>query len=155
MSERGLAPLRASVTMWHGPTWRTLMVGVIAAVAAGCATTGGRLAPDSPAAVKQEAVGKRAEERWQAVIRGDYQAAYEYFSAASREVISAGGFAARMSKFAYRSAKVDKVECEREVCTVGLTLTYDFPPMRMTNVPTPVWESWIIERGQAWLVFRE
>jgi hypothetical protein len=60
-----------------------------------------------------------------------------------------------MSRFQYRGAKADKVECEGEVCKVSLTLTYDFPPMRMTNVATLLQESWIIERGQAWLVFRD
>jgi hypothetical protein len=132
------------------------VVLVVASMAVGgCASTGlTGLDKDSPAAVKQATVGKRAEERWQAVIRGDYAGAYAYFTPASREVIPAAGFAARMAVIPYRAAKVDKVECEQEVCTVSLTLTYDFPPMRMTNIATPLQESWLIERGQAWLVFR-
>jgi len=128
---------------------------VASAVVGGCAPAGLMgLNKDSPAAVKQATVGKRAEERWQAVIRGDYEAAYAYFTPASREVIPAGGFAARMAVIPYRAAKVDKVECEEEVCTVSLTLTYDFPPMKMKNIATPLQENWLIERGQAWLVFR-
>ena len=133
------------------------VVLVLMAVAvAGCASTGSEsLNKDSPAETKQAVVGKRADERWQAVVRGDYQGAYAYFSAASREVLSAGDFAARMSKIAYRGISVDKVECEAEVCTVSLTLKYDPPGLRMTSVPTPLQENWIIERGQAWFVFRD
>jgi hypothetical protein len=58
-----------------------------------------------------------------------------------------------MSKFPYRTIKVGKVECVAELCTVSMTLTYDFPEMKMTNVPTLVQEKWLIERGDAWLVF--
>ena len=81
--------------------------------------------------------------------------AYAYFTPASREVVRPGDFATRMSRFPYRGVKVDKVECEDEVCTVDLTITYDNPSMRMTNVPTLLQEKWVIEGGQAWFVFRE
>lgn len=128
---------------------------VAAAMLGGCASAEwADLNKDSPAAVKQAAAGKRAGERWQALIRGDYEAAYAYFTPASREVIRAADFAERMAKFPYRAVKVDKVECDGEVCTVNLTLTYDFPAMKMTNVSTPVQESWLIERGKAWFVYR-
>lgn len=128
---------------------------VAAAFLAGCATTGPTLGPDSPAAEKERVVAERASARWQAIIRKDFAAAYEYFSPASREVISAQAFTGRMSVFPYRAIKVDKVECEREVCMADLTLTYDHPQMNMTNVPTLLKESWIIDRGQAWFVFRD
>jgi hypothetical protein len=127
---------------------------LVAVAVGGCAGLHG-LNKESPAEVKQAVVGKRATERWQALIRGDYQGAYAYFSAASREVFPAADFAARMSRIAYRGISVDKVECEAEVCTVSLTLKYDPPGLPMTNVPTPLQENWIIERGQAWYVFRD
>ena len=136
---------------------RGLAIPVALAVAStlvgGCASTGS-LGKDSPAEVKQAVVGKRAEERWQALIQRDFDRAYGYFSPASREVIRVSDFSQRMSQFPYRAVKVDKVECEAELCTVSLTLTYDFPQMKMTNVPTPLQESWLIDGGQAWLVYR-
>src|SRR5512137_2208116 len=75
------------------------VVLVLAAVAvAACASARlDELSKDSPPEAKQAAVGKRAEERWQALIRGDYQGAYAYLSAASRQVFPAADFAARMS----------------------------------------------------------
>ena len=159
MNEQNFGGARASVATRGERNsragWKRRSVIVAAAVLAGCATTGPTLGPDSPVAEKERVVGERASARWQAIIRKDFAAAYEYFSPASREVISAGGFTARMSVFPYRAIKVDKVECEREVCTVNLTLTYDNPQMKMTNVPTPLQESWVIDREQAWFVFRD
>ena len=128
---------------------------IACAMVGGCASPGwGGLNKDTPAAEKQAAVGKRAEERWQALIRGDFEAAYAYYTPASREVVRAADFAARMSKFPYRSVKVEKVECDAEVCTASLSITYDHPAMNVTNVPTSLEEKWVIEGGQAWLVFR-
>ena len=54
----------------------------------------------------------------------------------------------------YRAVKIDKVECAAEVCTVKLTLTYDYPPAKTKGVVTPLDENWIIDQGQAWFVFR-
>jgi hypothetical protein len=142
----------AFVARWLAPA---VAVAAALALVGGCAPTAfGGLSKDSPAATKEAAVGKRAEERWQAIIRGDIPGAYAYFSPASRQVIRQADFVAQMSKFPYRGVRVDKVECEAEVCTVSLTLTYDNPQMRMTNVPTPLQESWILEGGDAWLVYR-
>ncbi len=125
-------------------------LALVSTLVGGCAGLG----RDSPTEVKQAVVGKRAEERWQALIHRDFDRAYTYFSPASRQVIPIGDFSKRMSQFPYRAVKVDKVVCEAELCTVSLTLTYDYPQMKMTNVPTPLQESWLIEGGQAWLVFR-
>src|SRR5207244_5876671 len=64
-------------------------------VAAGCAAIGGNLTSDTPLETKQAVVRERAEARWQAVIKGDYPAAYAYLSPASRGIVSAGTFEAR------------------------------------------------------------
>jgi hypothetical protein len=148
---RVLGHQAAFVARWLAPT---VAAAAALALVCGCASTFWGLSKDSPAAAKQAAVGKRAEERWAAIIRGDIPAAYAYFSPASRKVVPERDFAAQMSRFPYRGARVDKVECEAEACTVSLTLTYDNPQMRMTNVPTSLQENWIIERGDAWLVYR-
>jgi hypothetical protein len=150
----GFVPGRAAA---HAVSGLALPVAILAAgvIVGGCAALGlGGLSKDSPAAEKQAAVGKRAEERWQALIRGDFEAAYGFYTPASRETVRARDFAIRMSNFPYRSVRVERVDCEDEVCTVVLAVTYDNPAMKMKNVPTVQEEKWIIERGQAWLVFR-
>lgn len=155
MNERRFAWLRASVARWHGPDWRVWMVGAFAAVmAAGCATTSGGLAPDSPAALKEMVVAERADARWQALIKRDYKGAYAYFSPASRETTSLPKFQSQIEAFEYRAVTIDKIECVAEVCKVVLKLTYDFPLGKARGIVTPLDENWIIDQGQAWFVFR-
>ena len=48
----------------------------------------------------------------------------------------------------YRSAKVDKVDCQGAACTVHLTVVYDYKQFK--GVTTPLSERWIITEGQAW-----
>ena len=135
--------------------WRVRAVAVVAtAVCAGCATTGGGLAPDSPAALKEKVVAERANDRWQALIKRDYKAAYEYLSPASRQVTSLTKFQAQFAAIEYRAVTVEKVQCTAEVCKVALRLTYDYPPAKVRGVVTPLDEDWILDQGQAWYVFR-
>jgi hypothetical protein len=125
----------------------------VAAVLAGCASLGG-LSKDSPAAEKESAVAERAKARWQALIKRNYQEAYGFFSPASRDTTSLAVYQAKIAPIDYRSVSIDKVECVAEVCTVKLTLTYDYPQAKATGVVTPLDENWIIDKGQAWFVFR-
>jgi hypothetical protein len=129
-------------------------VAVLAAVASGCAAVGGGLAKDSPAAVKEAAVAERAKARWQLLIKRDYEGAYGYFSPSSREATTLSKFEASIRQIEYRAVNIEKVECMAEACKVTLTLTYDFAPAKIKGVVTLLDESWIIDRGQAWFVFR-
>ena len=52
----------------------------------------------------------------------------------------------------WRQAKVGKIDCEAEICKVMMLVTYDV--RRMKGIETPVDETWIIEKGSAWYVYR-
>jgi hypothetical protein len=52
----------------------------------------------------------------------------------------------------WREAKVGKVDCEAEVCKVIMLITYD--TKRMKGIETPIDETWVIENGSAWYVYR-
>ena len=121
-------------------------------VLAGCATVGGPggLTKDSPPEVKREAVAARAQARWEALIKGDVAASYAYLSPAERATTPLDVYRAKRKVGLYRTVKVDAVDCEGAVCTVKLTLRYDFK--RFKGVQTPLVEHWVIEDGQAWLV---
>jgi hypothetical protein len=126
-------------------------LAALAAVAMwGCASLSG----SSPAAEKEAAVKANAQARWDALIKRDYPAAYAYFSPGSRDTYPLAGYEEKMKAAVviYRAAKVDKVECEAEVCKVTLTLTYDHEKFK--GVQTPLVESWIIDQGKAWFVYR-
>lgn len=135
---------------------RQYVRGAIAALGmlalAGCATVGGPggLSKDSPPDVKREAVAARAQGRWEALIKADVPAAYAYLSPAERATTPLDIYKAKRKVGLYRAVKVDSVDCEGAVCTVKLTLRYDYK--RFKGVQTPLVEHWVIEDGQAWLV---
>jgi hypothetical protein len=47
---------------------------------------------------------------------------------------------------------VEKVDCVAEVCSVVMELVYDRKQMK--GIQTPLNETWIIEKGSAWYVYR-
>ena len=109
------------------------------------------LSVDSSSDEKSKVVSARAQARWQAIINKDFDAAYDYLSPASRATMTRVAFKTMAARLAYRSAKVTGVECNALVCRVMIELTYDVP--LMAGVRTPLQESWIIEKGQAWYVW--
>jgi hypothetical protein len=118
-------------------------------VLAGCGTTG--LTKETPAAQKEKVVAERANARWQALIKRDYEAAYAYMSPGSKSALSSDGFKNTAGQMVYRDAKVLGVTCEEELCSVKLSITYDHRVMK--GVTTPLEERWILENGQMWYVW--
>jgi len=118
---------------------------------AGCAGLGG-LSADTPAQAKRDAVAARAQERWNALIKGDLAAAYAYLSPASRATMPLDVYKAKHKVGLYRAAKVDNVDCDADTCTVRLLVTYDYKKFK--GVGTPLVEKWVITQGQAWFVDR-
>jgi hypothetical protein len=70
----------------------------------------------------------------------------------SRASTSLDLYKAQMRPGLWRQAKVDKVDCEGEICKVVMLVTYDAKQMK--GIETPVAETWIIENGSAWYVYR-
>jgi len=154
MKERDIPWQRVIAAVWRRPAGDVGIVAMVAMVVAGCAAMGGGLDKGSPAAVKEAAVAERAKARWQLLIKRDYEGAYAYFSPSSREATTLSKFEASIRTIEYRAVTIDKVECAAEACKVTLKLTYDYPPAKVTGVVTLLDENWIIDRGQAWFVFR-
>lgn len=117
-----------------------------AAVVAACASVpGGGLTSASPTEVKVAAVTERSNARWQAMIKGDFQSAYDMMTDASRNAVTLERFRGRSRGAAFRDAKVQKVSCEADTCKVEVFITYDH--QKMKGVGFPATETWIIERG--------
>ena len=127
----------------------TALLAVLAL--AGCAGMA-RLSADSSPEAKREAVAARAEARWQALIKGDLDAAYQYLSPGSKATIPLDVYKATHKVGLYRAAKVDKVNCDGAACEVTLTIRYDAKGFK--NVDTLLTEQWVIEGGQAWILVR-
>jgi hypothetical protein len=139
-----------TVAGWRQVSRATAMVAVMMGLA-GCATgpMGGLSSPEA----KVAAVTKRAQERWNVLLKGDVKAAYAYLSPASRAVTSFERYQMRTNPANFRSVRLEKVSCEAETCQLRFWLTFDHRMMK--GVETPLEETWIIENGQAWYVYRE
>ena len=125
-----------------------LAVALAGLTVAACAS----ITVDSAPEVKQKVVAERAQARWQALMKGDLDAAYGFLSPASKKATPFPAYARTIKPGMWRDVKVDKVDCEAEVCKVQLAVTYDAKMMK--GITTPVWESWVIEDGSAWYVYR-
>lgn len=111
---------------------------------------GATAAPTTPEA-RQALVRQRATARWDLLIKGDFDGAYQYMSPGSRETTTLERYKANIRRDSFRSIKMESVACDGEACTVKLTLTYDHPKMK--GIVTPVVESWIVDGAQAWYVY--
>jgi hypothetical protein len=129
-------------------SWAALGVGLAA-----CAS----ISVDSPPEAKQKLVAERAQARWELLIKGDVDGAYQYLSAGSKAATPLGLYKGKIKPGLWRGAKVDKVDCEAEICKVQMLITYDFRTARagaMKGIETPVPETWIIENGTVGYVYR-
>jgi hypothetical protein len=140
------------VAIWrHLASWMCLAIIVL--LSPGCSTVPfGGFSASSSVEQKNASVRERAISRWQALIGNDIPRAYEFLSPTTREVVSLDQYRAKVARGTFRAAKIDTVDCEAELCKVKIQLTYD--RARMKGIQTPVEETWIIERGQFWYVFR-
>jgi hypothetical protein len=128
------------------------IAGVTAVLLSACTSIPGSITPDSPPEAKKDVVTVRALARWDALIKGDLDAAYNYLSPASRETMPLDVYKAKHRTGMYRAVKVDSVDCEADVCTVTLSLTFDY--RRAQGINMPLVEKWLISDGKAWFVDR-
>jgi len=131
---------------------RSRLGGAVVILTVAACTSMGGLSPESPPDVKREAVSARAKARWEALIKADITQAYSYLSPASRATTPLDLYKAKHKLGLYRTVKVDDVKCDADICTVDLSLTYDFKQFK--GITTPVTEKWVITQGQAWYVYQ-
>jgi len=111
---------------------------------AGCAT----IAPEAPEAVVKD----RAQERWDALVRDDFHAAYAYLSPGSKQVIDEKNYVERLRKGFWKSAQVQSVKCASDrSCEAQVSIEYEFQGRR---TKTPLHESWIREGSSWWYVLK-
>jgi predicted small secreted protein len=129
-----------------------LLAAWLAASLAGCASMSGGgkdLAPEA----KQALVTERINARWNALIKGDLDQAYTFMSAGSQEAMPLKLYKEKIKPGMWRAVKIDSMNCDAEICLAKMTLTYDHRMMK--GVQTPFQETWILEKGNAWYVYRD
>jgi hypothetical protein len=136
----------------HGLRSGLLELMGAAIVVAGCATAPG-IHTQSAYAGKpiEDQVRDRAAKRWQALIAGDLDAAYGFFSPATKATYPIELYRVKMRPGMWRDAKVEMVKCADQVCDVTVVLTLDHS--RLKGIVTPVAERWIVQDGLAWYVY--
>ncbi|MFT3790119.1 MAG: hypothetical protein QM741_03385 [Rudaea sp.] len=102
-----------------------------------------------------EIVRQRAVERWELLAGKHSVKAYDYLSPGYRSTHTLEQYVAFVttSRVQWKSAKVDAVQCEEDVCTAKLTVVSMLPgtvlqrPSDM-EYPAAVVEKWILSEGQ-------
>ena len=119
---------------------------ILVAFAVGCASVS--RAPATP----EQAVQARAQERWNALIAGQLDKAFEYITPSGRRTLPLEVYRARLTGTSWRGAKVTGAVCEPEVCDVTVTLDINVLP----NLPYQqvITEKWLLDGGKWWFVYR-
>ena len=142
-----------SVAVWRQTGRLTaVLVAILGLVSCAVSPIGdGKLGTDSPEA-RRKAVETRVQARWDALIKGDLQASYGYLSPASRQTLTFDQYQKVTRKEGFREAKIESIDCDADACKVKLWITYDHRLMKGMN--TPLEETWVFDKGQAWYVYR-
>ena len=122
-------------------------LAALALVLTACATA----TPSTP----EDLVRQRAEERWGALVKQDFQKAYDYMTPSYRAVVSSEQFKSQFGAAGqWTNAIVHAVTCEAESCDVQMRITtkVNVPQMamRIPEVTTYMTEKWVREEGQWW-----
>jgi len=136
----------------HGRQGTVALLAVLLASLAGCASMS-RGGADLALEAKQALVTERINARWNALIKGDLDQAYTFMSAGSQEAMPLKLYKEKIKPGMWRAVKIDSMNCDAEICLVKMTLTYDHRMMK--GVQTPFQETWILEKGNAWYVYRD
>ena len=129
---------------------KQLGVFLLAFGLAGCAATGAKPGGNADS---QNVVAKKAQSRWDALIKGDLAAAYEYLSPATRSVMPLELYKSKVRSGGWKKASVGSVVCNQDRCDVAITMEHSY--REMTSIVTPLNETWLQEDGNWWFVPRK
>jgi hypothetical protein len=134
----------------HSLTLSAVLVCVLFLTA--CASTG-----DS----KHHPVEELAQQRWDALLKGDYDTAYSFYSPGYRSANSRVDFeiSYRTRKVGIYQAKVESSDCSAEACTVSSMVGYrvgsPVPGVSKWESATTLQERWVKTEGKWWFVPEE
>lgn len=144
------SPFRLSWKFRGFRSWapRALFIALGALTLTACATTGPR----------SEQLVARAEARWEAIIAGDYDAAYPLYSPGYRATNTRADFEIdmRLRRVGYVSASYREHSCEGDTCTVVFDVEYKVvrpaPGVDEWIGKSVIRETWIRSADQWWFV---
>ena len=96
-------------------------------------------------------VTERAQQRWNALLKKDMEAAYQLISPAGRSLMSLDIYRPRVNPGFWRGAKVKEATCAAETCEVTVLVDMEVERVKFTN---SIKETWILDAGKWWFVYR-
>ena len=127
---------------------------VVVVSLSGCGTTG-PLQSTANVEMDADAVSRlvmgRAQQRWDALVKRDMDAAYQLISPAGRSLMSLEDYRPRANTGFWRGAKVTQAVCSAEICEVTVLVDMVVERVKFTN---PVKETWILDAGKWWFVYQ-
>lgn len=101
-------------------------------------------------------VEERAQARWDALLAGNTELAYEFTNPGFRSAISPEGYHHRVaSGTRWIAARVERVECEQRRCEVSVDVTYQLTePDLGLDFEETFEEIWIFVDDQWWIYQR-
>ena len=129
---------------------RTAALALVGATLVGCASH-----PNTPAATvtPETLVSERAQQRWDRLLKKDFEQAYTYLTPAYRSLKTSAQYANGFSNgAAWHSAKVDNVSCENaERCTATVKLEVVVLARGFSKpLESTLYETWLLDEGQWW-----
>jgi len=128
-------------------------MSVLAGLLSGCVVNPAPISEASQS--KEQAVAKRAENRWALLVAGDLDRAYLFMSPATRELISLSAYKATVQPRFWKSAKVTGVECSSDdSCRAKALIGYRVNLRRGASFDgeQELSEAWLRRDGQWWFV---
>lgn len=125
-----------------------LVSGLVLLGLAACATTG----------TGEDRVVERAQARWQALLNGDLDTAYSYYSPGYRATKSRTDFEVelRLKRVKWTSATYREHQCEENRCIVTFDVGYrvarPVPGLDVWDGKSVVRDTWVRSNGEWWFV---
>lgn len=130
----------------------SLLAGCAAPGASGSAAAPASTAVTAPAKA-EDAVRARAQQRWDWLVKGQYEEAYSYTTPAFKGLNTAQSYRNRFGTGAsWTGARVQSVDCAAtERCTVQVAVDTRVVARGFRDpITTTVVETWLLEDGQWW-----
>ena len=94
---------------------------------------------------------QRAQARWDALLSGKLDQAYEYISPAGRLGMPFAEYRLRINTQYARKVNVTSATCDLDLCEVKMNFDYVLIGRALSQVIT---EKWIFDSGEWWLIYR-
>lgn len=100
----------------------------------------------------EDIVQRRAQERWTALMKGQFDKSHAYMTPGYRQAVPFERYRARFGSAAsWQKAEVRNVECQPDKCDVTVRVHTKVAVRGAPILESDLRETWLLEDGQWWL----